>query len=135
MATQTRAVISLSEIINGKMRPTVVLRNVRGRSTARTRPSRTRSQGRDIFSHEEEGEEVVESSVVGVVTNEDEILLYDRANEQLFNMLYLSTTGPANSYMLRFELQGSDLPDGNEAWDGLIAKYSTKTRLNKDEEF
>ena len=61
---QTRAVISLSlpsisEIINGKTRPTVVLRNVRGRSTARTRPSRTRSQGRDIFSHKEEGEEVV----------------------------------------------------------------------------
>ena len=83
---QTRAVISLSlpsisEIINGKTRP-VVLTNVRGRSTARTRPSRARSQGRDIFSHEE-GEEVVESSVVSVATNEDERLLYDRVNEQL----------------------------------------------------
>jgi len=133
---QTRAVISLSlpsisEIINGKTRPTVVLRNVRGRSTARTRPPRTRSQGRDIFPHEEEDDGVEESSVASVVANEDERLLYDRANEQLFNILYLTTTGPANSYMLRFEPQGSDLPDGKKAWDGLIAKYQNSSKQRR----
>ncbi|CAM9795394.1 unnamed protein product, partial [Sphacelaria rigidula] len=52
-----------------------------------------------------------------------EIQNWDRYNEQLFNVLYLSTTGSAASYLLCFQPKDSEKANGKIAWEGLVAKY------------
>ena len=68
---------------------------------------------------------------VSRVANMRDIENWDRCNEQLFNVLYLSTTGPAASYLLRYQPKGSERPNGIRAWEALISKYqnSSKQRI------
>lgn len=125
---QAQAVISStrpsnSEIPSGKTRPTAINGTICRRSTTGSSPVVTRSRVRDVTSEEDESS--------GRVINEDGIVLCDRANEQLFGMLYLTTTGPVNSYLLRFEPRGSTTPDDEKAWDGLIAKYQNSSQQRR----
>ena len=60
---------------------------------------------------------------VRIMVNKTEVENWDRCNEQLFNILYLTTTGPASSYLLRYEPKGLAKPNGKIAWEALIAKY------------
>ena len=69
---------------------------------------------------------------VSRVANMRDLENWDRCNEQLFNVLYLSTTGPAASYLLRYQPnKGSERPNGIRAWEALISKYqnSSKQRI------
>ncbi|CAN0018277.1 unnamed protein product, partial [Sphacelaria rigidula] len=57
-----------------------------------------------------------------------EVERWDRCNQQLFHVLYLSTTGPAASYLLRFQPKGSEKPNGKRAWGALISKYQNSSK-------
>ena len=65
------------------------------------------------------------------ISNSDEIKDWLTSNENLYHFLFLSTTGPAASYLLQFNPEEGMLPDGIAAWKGLISKYKNSTRQRK----
>ncbi|CAM9554146.1 unnamed protein product, partial [Sphacelaria rigidula] len=56
---------------------------------------------------------------------------WDRYNEQSFNVLYLSITGSAASYLSRFQPKGSEKPNVKSAWEGLVAKYQNSSKQRR----
>ena len=61
-------------------------------------------------------------------------VVLDHASETealLFNILYLTTIGPASSYLLRYEPKGLAKPNGRIAWEALIAKYENSSKQRR----
>lgn len=92
---KTKTVVSLthsgiSDILNGEECPTETHEKVCGRSNSRRSPVVTRAEGKVVST-----EEGTESSSGWNVNNENWIALYDRSDEELFNVLHLATAGLA----------------------------------------
>ena len=68
---------------------------------------------------------------VRIMVNRAEVDNWDRCNEQLFNISYLTTTGPASSYLPRYEPKGLAKPNGKMAWEALIAKYENSSKQRR----
>ena len=49
----------------------------------------------------------------------------------LYNFLFLSTTGAASSFLLRYEPKQGEIPHGKAHWDGMIAKCQNSTRQRR----
>ena len=56
-------------------------------------------------------------------SNLDDIKAWDSANEHLFSVLRLTTTGAARIVLLRFEPKYGRPGDGKQAWLTLQSKY------------
>ena len=61
------------------------------------------------------------------IVNAEEIKEWHQNNWMLFNFLFLSTTGAAASFLVRYKPKSGEIPNVKAAWDGMIAKYQTST--------
>ena len=64
-------------------------------------------------------------------SNVDDIKAWDAANEHLFSVLRLTTTGAARSVLLQFEPKYGRLGDGKQAWLALQSKYQNNSRQRR----
>ena len=65
------------------------------------------------------------------IENASEIKAWHHNNWMLYNFLFLSTTGAAASFLLRYKPKTGEIPNGKAAWDGMIAKYQNSTRQRR----
>ena len=63
--------------------------------------------------------------------NVDDIKAWDSANEHLFSVLRLTTTGAARSVLLQFEPKYGRHGDGKQAWLALQSKYENSSRQRR----
>ena len=61
----------------------------------------------------------------------DDIKAWNSANEHLFSVLRLTTTGAARSVLLQFELKYNRPGDGKRAWLALQSKYQNNSRQRR----
>ena len=64
-------------------------------------------------------------------SNDDDINAWDSANEHLFSVLRLTTTGAARSLLLQFEPKYDRPGDGKQAWLALQSKYQNSSRQRR----
>ena len=64
-------------------------------------------------------------------SNIDDINAWDSANELLFSVLRLPTTGAARSVLLQFEPQPGRPGDGKQAWLALQSEYQNNSRQRR----
>ena len=64
-------------------------------------------------------------------SNVDDIKAWNSANEHLFSVLRLTTTGAARSVLLQFELKYKRPGDGKRAWLALQSKYQNNSRQRR----
>ena len=56
---------------------------------------------------------------------------WHRDNRLLFDVLSLSTSGAAASFLLQFKPKRGELANGKAAWDGMVGKYLNSTRQRR----
>ena len=114
----------LSKIVSGLKRPEPVPRENRG--------GEENSSGVD-----DNDSNPSEVSAVGSRNSDEEpsisndIEAWDTANEHLFSVLRLTTTGAAQSVLLKFEQKNSQPENGREAWLALKNKYQNTFRQRR----
>ena len=64
-------------------------------------------------------------------SNVDDIKAWDSANEHLFSVLRLTTTGTVRSVLLQFEPKYGRSGDGKQAWVALQGKYQRNSRQRR----
>ena len=63
--------------------------------------------------------------------NSDDIKAWDLANEHLFSVLRLTTTGAARSVLLKFERKNGRLGDDRQVWLALKNKYQNTLQQSR----
>ena len=64
-------------------------------------------------------------------SNVDDIKAWDSANEHLFSVLRLTTTGAARSVLLQFEPKYGRPGDGKQTWLALLSNYQNNSRQHR----
>ena len=64
-------------------------------------------------------------SIGSDIVNPEEIKAWHQNNWVLFNFLFLSTTGAAANFLLRYRPNSGEIPNGKAAWDGICLLYTS----------
>ena len=90
-----------------------------------------KSTGGEVDPAPVEDDDFLQDTNVRIMVNKVEVDNWDTCNEKLLTILYLTTTGPASSYLLRYEPKGLAKPNGKIAWEALIAKYENSSQQRR----
>ena len=115
----------LSKIMSGLERPEPIPREDRGREENTSDFDINGSNSSDEVSVD------VSHNSDEEPNNSDDIEAWDTANERLFSVLRLTTTGAARSVLLKFEPRNGRAGDGKETWVALKNKYQNTSRQRR----
>ena len=74
-----------------------------------------KSTGGEVDPAPVEDADFLQDTNVRIMLNKAEVDNWDKCNEQLFNILYLTTTDQASSYLLRYKPKDRAKPNGKIA--------------------